>query len=111
MTGPYQQAAHRGPSEELQRLRKRVNQQEHSLAVLAQAVSVLRSGSMALRDENRELRLQLQGRRPGATPDRSAPRALDRQHDTAALAASEPELRRQAELVRHEPRSPRRRAA
>ena len=49
---------------ELDRLRKRVDQQEHTLTVLTEAVSVLRRGSLALREENRELRLQLHMKGP-----------------------------------------------
>jgi hypothetical protein len=49
---------------EIGRLRKRVDQQEHSLTVLSQAVSVLRDGSRALRQENRDLRLQLHKKGP-----------------------------------------------
>jgi prefoldin subunit 5 len=45
-------------SDELERLRKRVDQQERSLAVLAQAVSALRSANAALRHQNRELQIE-----------------------------------------------------
>ena len=52
-------------SDEFERLRKRVDHRERSLAVLARAVSALRSANAALRDENRELHLELQrARRP-----------------------------------------------
>jgi len=55
---------------ELQRLRKRVRQQEKSLAALSEAVITLRTGGAALRDENRELRLELQkARRAAATAE------------------------------------------
>ena len=54
--------------DELALLRKRVDQQQHSLAVMAEAISALRDGSRALRQENRLLRLELQAkRRPGST--------------------------------------------
>jgi small-conductance mechanosensitive channel len=53
---------------EVERLRKRVRQQEKSLAALSEAVIALRTGGAALREENRELRLQLQkARRTAAT--------------------------------------------
>ena len=52
-------------ADELARLRKRVSQQDHALARIAEALQALRTGSQALRDENRELRRQLE-LRPGA---------------------------------------------
>lgn len=55
---------------ELEHLRKRVGQQEHSLTVLTQAVLALRSGSQALQEENRELRLQLQ-KKPRSGPSKA----------------------------------------
>jgi chromosome segregation ATPase len=51
--------------DELARLRRRVNAQDHALARLSEALQALRTGSQALRDENRELRRQLE-LRPGA---------------------------------------------
>ena len=55
------------PAKEVERLRKRVRQQEISLAVLTEALTALRSGGQALREENRELRHQLDvARRSGA---------------------------------------------
>ena len=65
--GAQPAAADRPPLDELARLRKRIDQQEHSLAVMAAAISALRDGSQALRDENRALRLKMQGaQRSGA---------------------------------------------
>ena len=64
--------------DELARLRKRVDQQEHSLAVMAEAISALRDGSQALREENRELRLELQAAQRSSATGKSAARA-DRQ--------------------------------
>jgi hypothetical protein len=49
--------------EELARLRTRVQQQEHTLVRLTDAVVALRRGGAALREENRELRRQLEARR------------------------------------------------
>lgn len=58
----------RGSSDELERLRKRVDQQERSLAVLAQALSALRRANAGLRAENREVHLELERvRRAGRT--------------------------------------------
>jgi hypothetical protein len=54
-----------GQEEELERLRKRVGQQDHALARLSDAVLALRRGTMALREENRELRLALEASRLG----------------------------------------------
>ena len=55
-------------SDELERLRKRVDQKERSLAVLAQAVSALRSANAALREQNRDLQIELErARRAGQT--------------------------------------------
>lgn len=100
-------AADRPPLDELARLRKRVDQQERSLAVMAEAISALRDGSQALREENRELRLELQAtRRSSATTDRSKLCARDRQHEHAAPGPSEGELRRRAEIARRELRAP-----
>ena len=65
-TSPERGDALRGQKErdplldELQRLRKRVNQQEESLARLAAALRALRRAGQALRAENRELRLAVQ---------------------------------------------------
>lgn len=47
-------------SDELEYLRQRVDRQDHSLAVLAQAVCALRNANAALRDENRDLQIELQ---------------------------------------------------
>jgi hypothetical protein len=49
--------------DELARLRKRVHQQEHSLAVMAQAISALRDGNRAYREENQQLRVELRAAR------------------------------------------------
>ena len=101
-----------GSLDELERLRKRVSQQAHSLTVLAQAVSALRSGTQALREENRELRLQLQRARGApAITDGSVPRALERQSDRATLAAPGSELGRRAALVERQLWSPHHRGA
>ncbi|HET9023151.1 MAG TPA: hypothetical protein VFN64_01180, partial [Burkholderiaceae bacterium] len=63
------------PLPDVLRLRRRLGQQERALEVLVQAVSTLRTGSQALREENRELRLELDRvRRSGAittTPSES----------------------------------------
>jgi hypothetical protein len=48
---------------EIARLRKRVGQLDHAMARLSDAVIALRRGSTALRDENRELRGQLEAAR------------------------------------------------
>ena len=48
---------------EIARLRKRVQQQDHTTARLSDAVITLRRGSMALREENRELRRQIEAAR------------------------------------------------
>jgi hypothetical protein len=79
-------AAHRPPSHELARLRKRVDQQEHSLAVMAEAISALRDGSRALREENRELRLELQATRSSST--RRSPGRLTAAADDALAPAA-----------------------
>jgi hypothetical protein len=55
--------------DELERLRKRVGQQDHSLARLSDAVIMLRRGTMALREENRELRMALEASRAGRHAD------------------------------------------
>ena len=66
VAGPHPERASR---DEVERLRKRVRQQQHSLAVLSEALSALRSGGQALRDENRELRDELRKlRRSSAEP-------------------------------------------
>ena len=104
--GAHPPTADRLPSDELARLRKRVGQQEHTLAVMAEAISALRDGSQALREENRELRLELQAtQRSSATTDRSKLRARDRQHVPAAPGPSESELRTRAEIARRELRA------
>jgi regulator of replication initiation timing len=65
-------------SDECEHLRKRVDQQERSLAVLVQAVSALRSANAALREQNRDLQIELQrARRAGQT-------ARDAVHTAAA---------------------------
>jgi hypothetical protein len=46
-------------SSEVERLRRRVRQQEMTLAHMSEALLALRRGWSALREENRELRLQL----------------------------------------------------
>ena len=48
---------------EVERLRLRVRQHEHTLSRLADAVLTLRRGTEALREENRELRLALDAER------------------------------------------------
>ena len=76
------------PPDELARLRKRVDQQEHTLAVMAEAISALRHSSQALREENRELRLELQATRSSSTTiDKSKLPTRDRQHELAAPVA------------------------
>ena len=78
---------------------------------MAEAISALRDGSQALREENRELRLELQAtQRSSATTDRSKLRARDRQHEPAAPGRSESELRGRAEIARRELRAPRHQA-
>jgi chromosome segregation ATPase len=57
MPGDDQAAA---DAAELRRLRRRVDQQEHALARLTEALFALRRGGQALREENRELRLQIE---------------------------------------------------
>jgi hypothetical protein len=54
-----------GQDDELQRLRKRVGQQDHALARLSDAVITLHRGTRALREENRELRMALEASRLG----------------------------------------------
>ena len=56
-------AATRPLLKELQRLRARADQREHSLAIMADAISVLRSNSQALREENLELQTTRRCRR------------------------------------------------
>jgi hypothetical protein len=86
--GAHRPAIDHPPSDEVARLRKRVDQQEHTLAVMAEAISALRHGSQALREENRELRLELQAtRHSSATTDRSKLPIRDRRHEPAAPAA------------------------
>jgi hypothetical protein len=58
--------------DELERLRKRVDQQERSLEVLAQAVSALRSANAALRDQNRDLQIELERARRADQATRGA---------------------------------------
>ncbi len=87
------------------RLRKRIDQQEHSLAVMAAAISALRDGSQALRDENRRLRLELQATQ--RSNSRPKLRARDSQHEPAPPGSADSELRRRAELARRELRAPR----
>jgi hypothetical protein len=52
--------------EEVERLRKRVRQQEEALTRLAAALKALRRAGQALHEENRELRLALQRSRTEA---------------------------------------------
>ena len=78
--GAHRPTADHPPLDELARLRKRVDQQQHSLAVMADAISALRVGSQALRQENRELRLALQ-----ATQRSSAGRAEIARREQQAL--------------------------
>ncbi len=47
---------------ELERLRKQMRQQRLALVRLTDAVLALRRGTLALRDENRELRRELDAR-------------------------------------------------
>ena len=50
---------------EVERLRQRVRQQEHTIAHLTDALLMLRRGGQALRAENRELRHELDAQRDG----------------------------------------------
>ena len=76
MNGPRAVLSMSRSSDELAHLRKRVDQQERSLAVLVQAVSALRSANAALRDENRELQMELQrARHAGRAPHDAVPAA------------------------------------
>ncbi|MGZ6729612.1 MAG: hypothetical protein ACXVFC_09955 [Gaiellaceae bacterium] len=59
--------------DELERLRKRVHQHEHALARLSDALLTLRRGGQALREENRELRLELEAARRARGHQRIGP--------------------------------------
>jgi hypothetical protein len=58
---------------ELARLRRRVGQQDLALSRLTEALLALRTGGQALRDENRELRAQLEMTRRHASILRAVP--------------------------------------
>lgn len=64
-------------ADELEQLRNRVKQQDHTIARLSDALIALRNGGLALRDENNELRRELQTvRRALAVADHPAPAVL-----------------------------------
>lgn len=107
--GAHRATADHPPSDELARLRKRVDQQQHSLAVMAEAISALRDGSQALRQENRELRLALQATQRSSTiTGRSQLRARDRRLEPGA-PPFESELRGRARIAWREQQAPRHR--
>jgi hypothetical protein len=82
--GAHPLAADPQPQQELARLRNRVEHQARTLAVMAAAISALRDGSRAVREENRELRLELQATR--SSPNRPKLPTGDRQQQPAAMA-------------------------
>ena len=77
------------PLPDISRLRRQLSQQERTLEVLVQAVTTLRTGSQALRDENRELRLELdRALRAGATAKTPSESLKDpRGHKPASVTA------------------------
>ena len=54
---------------EVARLRRRISQQDHAIARLTEAMLTLRQGAQALREENRELRMQLAAAHSGRHRD------------------------------------------